>query len=133
MLEISILINKQINQMTTEIMTLNEFIADVAGHKLIKYVEYRYNNMYTEDEIDEEMDKYYAGDYEIHLHYLIETWKISVDEDIYNNFKIDYNRRGTFDELWKYFVGLHCPMFGHEWLDDIFERHILVTSAVSLK
>ena len=37
MLEISILINKQINQMTNKIMTFNEFIAEVAGRKLIEY------------------------------------------------------------------------------------------------
>ena len=37
MLEISILINKQINQMTNKIMTFNEFIAEVAGRNLIEY------------------------------------------------------------------------------------------------
>ena len=37
MLEISILINKQINQMTNKIMSFNEFIAEVAGRKLIEY------------------------------------------------------------------------------------------------
>ena len=35
MLETSILINKQINQMTNKIMSFNEFIAEVAGRKLI--------------------------------------------------------------------------------------------------
>ena len=37
MLELSILINKQINQMTNKIMTFNEFIAEVAGRNLIEY------------------------------------------------------------------------------------------------
>ena len=37
MLEISILINKQINQMTNKIISFNEFIAEVAGRKLIEY------------------------------------------------------------------------------------------------
>ena len=116
-----------------ELMTLSELIAVLAGTELTNYIKRKCYDDYDNGMSQDEMDEYFAGDYEIHLHYLIETWKISVDEDIYNNFKIDYNRRGTFDELWKYFVGLHCPMFGHEWLDDIFERHILVTSAVSLK
>ena len=50
MLEISILINKQINQMTNKIMSFNEFIAEVAGRKLI---EYRYGIL--EEEIGEEL------------------------------------------------------------------------------
>ena len=47
--------------MTTEIMTFNEFIARLAGDKLIRYVE---DNIvdFTEEERYEEMDNYYTGD-----------------------------------------------------------------------
>ena len=121
MLEISILINNQINKMTTEIMTFNEFIAEVAGRKLI---EYRYGIL--EEEIGEELYRYLAGEeYEIHLHYLIESWKNIIDEDDYF-IKIDYERQGTFKELWNY--SRYLPCFDGRWLDDIFERHILVTN-----
>ena len=116
--------------MTTEIMTFNEFIAELAGRKLVRYVEDRYDDLIKE-EFDEEMDKYYTGDYEIHLHYLIETWKNSIDEDLYN-FKIDYEYKGTYDELYEYYLDTPCPSFEPSWLDDIFVRQILVTT-VSLK
>ena len=95
-------------------MTLNEYIISVAEHNLINYVE----DNYTE----EEEAKYYdSEDYEVHLYYLIETWKNSIDK---NCVKIDYTYEGTFDELYNYFIEAH---FEHRWLDDIFERHILVT------
>jgi len=112
--------------MTTEIMTFNEFIAELAGRKLVRYVE---DSMI--DYTEEEMDNYYTGDYEIHLHYLIETWKNSIDEDLYT-FKIDYEYKGTYDELYEYYLDTPCPSFEPSWLDDIFVRQILVTN-VSLK
>ena len=122
MLEISILINKQINQMTNKIMTFNEFIAEVAGRNLI---EYRYGIL--EEEIGEELYRYLAGEeYEIHLHYLIESWKNIINEDASYFIKIDYDRQGTFKELWNY--SRYLPGFDDTWLDDIFERHILVTN-----
>jgi hypothetical protein len=122
MLELSILINKQINQMTNKIITFNEFIAEVAGRNLI---EYRYGIL--EEEIGEELYRYLAGEeYEIHLHYLIETWKNLIDEAAAYFIKIDYERQGTFKELWNYSRCL--PGFDDTWLDDIFERHILVTN-----
>jgi hypothetical protein len=129
-LEISILINKQINQMTTEIMTFNELIAEIVKNKLIRYVEdcrmYKIK-LYQEME----MDKYYTGegDYDIHLHYLIETWKNYIDEaGEEGDFKIDYEYKGTYDELWNYYVNALCPSFDYNWLHDIFERKILVTN-----
>jgi len=128
MLEISILINNQINKMTTEIMTFNEFIADVAQFELIKYVQHNITDMYPEEEFDEETNKYMEGNYEVHLDYLIETWKNWIDEDFVADFKIDYDRQGTFNELWNYTVELPCPWFEDRWLDDIFERHILDTN-----
>ena len=129
MLEISIQINKQINQMTTEIMTFNEFIADIANHSLINYVQNNIADMYPEEEFDEETNNYMEGDYKIHLDYLIETWKNSIDENFIPDFKIDYTYQGTFDELWEHFlVEVATPMFDHRWLDDIFERKILDTN-----
>jgi len=97
-------------------MTLNEYIISVAEHNLINYIE----------DIKEEEAKYYdSEDYEVHLTYLIETWKNLIDE---NFVKIDYNYEGTFEELYNYFVEAQFPDFNDEWLDDIFERHILVTN-----
>ena len=111
MLEISILINKQINQMTT---ILNEYINDVVATKLTDHV----SDKFTEEE---EQDYYASGDYEVHLNYLIETWVSTIESEI--------NYDGTFEFISiseYYFVdGLYCPDFNNEWLDDIFERHIL--------
>ena len=123
--------------MTTEIMTFNELIAEIVKNKLIRYVEdcriYKIK-LYQEME----MDKYYTGegDYDIHLHYLIETWKNYIDEageegDL-GDFKIDYEYKGTYDELYEYYLDTPCPSFEPSWLDDIFVRQILVTN-VSLK
>ena len=110
--------------MTTEVITLNEFIANLAENKLIRYVEDRYDDLIKE-EFDEEMDKYYAGEYEIHLEYLIETWKNCIDEIC---IEIDYNYKGTYCDLWNYYVNALCPSFENRWLDDIFVRQILVTN-----
>jgi len=112
MLEISILINKQINQMST---ILNEYINDVVATKLTDHV----SDKFTEEE---EQDYYASGDYEVHLNYLIETWVSTIESEI----TYDINYDGTFEFISEYFVdGLYCPDFNNEWLDDIFERHIL--------
>jgi len=98
---------------------LNEYIADIAQNRLIIYVK----NKYTE----EEEAIYYASDYyEIHLTYLIETWKNYIQYNFY--YDIDYD--GTlFERISKYFEdGFYYPEFNDEWLDDIFEGHILVTN-----
>jgi len=114
-----------------QIMNLNEYIVRKAESKLINYVEYRYDNMYTEEEVYEEMNNYYTGDYEIHLTYLIETWKNSID-DIQKHFiddvRIDYKYKGTFDELDDYFEETSFAEFEHTWLDDIFVHDILHTN-----
>jgi hypothetical protein len=116
----------------TELMTLNEFIADIAENELRDYIENKYyDNEMSLDEMNEYFDE---GNYGIHLDYLMETWTNYINEEFVNNFIIiDYNRQGTFNELWDYFVGLNRPiMFQNRWLDDIFERYILDT-AVCLK
>ena len=96
-------------------LTLNDYIISVAEHNLINYVE----------DIKEEETKYYdSEDYEIHLTYLIETWKNLIDEHFV---KIDYTYEGTFEELYNYFVEALFPDFNNEWLEDIFVRQILVT------
>ena len=108
-----------------QIITFSEFIAKMVEYKLKTYVKSRYKGMYTE-KFDEEMENYYAGDdYEIHLNYLIETWKNSIDKNFNDDFKIDYNHKGTYYELWN-FVNDSCPSFESRWLDDIFVREILV-------
>ena len=117
--------------MTTEIMTFNEFIADVAQHELINYVQHNIEDMYPEEEFDEEMNNYMEGNYQVHLEYLIDTWKHCIDENFVHipDFEIDYNYQGTFDELWEHFlVEVATPMFDGRWLDDIFERKILDTN-----
>ena len=106
------------------IMSFNQFIAEIAQNELIRYVQNNIPEM-TDKEFDEEMNNYYAGEYEIHLHYLIETWKNSIHED---DFKIDYNYEATYEELYDYYLETPFPTFHDEWLHDIFVRHILVTN-----
>ena len=104
--------------MTTEIMTFNQFIAGVAGTKLMDYV------WYSSRKNSEEFKRYVEeGDYKVHLEYLIDTWKNLTDE--YSD-KIDYDCQGTSKELRKYIKDL--PPFDYTWLDDIFVRHILDTN-----
>jgi oligoribonuclease NrnB/cAMP/cGMP phosphodiesterase (DHH superfamily) len=107
----------------TTLMTFNEFIADIADYELKNYVQNNIADIYTYQDIDEELKKYLAGDYEIHLEYLIDTWKKLIDE--YSD-KVDYEFQGTFKELCYYIEDLPC--FDYEWLDDIFERKILDTN-----
>jgi len=109
--------------MTSEIITFSEFIARMAGHSLKN--SYKYHN---KEMSKDKMDEYFEGDYEIHLHYLIETWKNYINDFV--GFKIDYNRQATFMELWNYSQDFPC--FQYRWLDDIFVHHIL-DNAVCLK
>ena len=111
--------------MTSKIITFSEFIAKMVEYKLKTYVKSRYEGMYTDNKFDEEIENYYACDYEIHLNYLIETWKKSIDKNFNDDFTIDYNHKGTYGELWN-FVNDSCPSFQSRWLDDIFVRDILV-------
>ena len=96
---------------------LNEYIADIAQDKIIIYVQEKYTL--------EEETKYYASEnYKNHLDYLIETWRSYIEGIFY--YDIYYN--GTFETISGYFeAGCYTPEFNDEWLDDIFERHILVT------
>ena len=111
----------------TELITFNEFIAQLAGSELKNY--YKYHN---KEMSKDKMAEYFEGNYEIHLHYLIETWKNYIN-DFVDDFKIDYNRQGTFMQFSDYFIkSLQCPMFQHRWLDDIFVHYIL-DNAVCLK
>jgi hypothetical protein len=110
------------------IMTFNQFIAEIAENELIRYVQNNIPEM-TDKEFDEEMNKYYAGEYKSHLHYLIKTWKNYIHED---DFKFDYDYEGTYDEVYDYYLETPFPTFDEEWLNDIFVRHILDT-AVCLK
>lgn len=104
--------------MTTKIMSFNQFIAGVAGSKLMDCV------WYSTRRNCEELKRYVEeGDYQVHLEYLIDTWKNLIDE--YSD-KIDYDRQGTSKELRKYSEDL--PPFDYTWLDDIFERKILDTN-----
>ena len=120
MLETSILINNKINQMTTKIMTFNKFIAGVARIKLMDYI------WDSSRKNSEKLNRYVnEGDYQIHLEYLIDTWKNLIDE--YSD-KVDYDRQGTCRELRKYITDLHLPRFDYTWVGDIFERKILDTN-----
>jgi hypothetical protein len=112
------------------VITLNELIADIVKHLLINYVQNNIQDNYPEEEFDEETNKYMEGDYEIHLHYLIEKWKNSIDKVFVGNVRIDYNRQDTFDELWRYAaVTINIIRLFHDGLiDDIFERDILHTN-----
>jgi hypothetical protein len=100
--------------------SLQEYIADVSQDKIIIYVQEKYT--------EEEEAKYYASEnYKIHLDYLIEIW-VSYIEGIFY-YDIDYN--GTFESISTYFeAGRYTPEFNDEWLDDIFERHILATNVL---
>ena len=109
-------------------MTFNDFIAEIAEGNLIIYVKSRYEGMYTAEEFDEEANNYMEGDFEIHLHYLIETWKNAIDEAFNDDFRIDYEYKGTYNELYDYYLETPCPEFEDSWLDDIFERKILDTN-----
>ena len=117
---------------TRFVITLNEFIADIVKHELINYVQNNIQDNYPEEEFDEETNKYMDGDYEFHLHYLIEQWKNSIDNVFVGNVRIDYNRQDTFDEIWIYAAETIniIRLFPHGLIDDIFERDILHTNSM---
>ena len=104
----------------TTLMTLNEYIADIAQDRITIYVQYKYTE-------EEEANYYASEDYKIHLDYLINTWTSYIEGKFY--YDIDYN--GNFECISKYFEeGRYTPEFDNEWLDDIFERHILDTTVL---
>ena len=100
--------------------SLDEYIIDIATEKLECYI----NKKYTE----EEQQEYYASeDYELHLNYLIETWVSYIKKQFYN-YETKY-RNKAFEYISNLFeYGDYFPYFYDEWLDDIFERHILVSN-----
>ena len=86
---------------------LNEYIDDVVATKLTDYV--------LDKSTEEEEQDYFVI-------YLIDTWVSTIESE----FTYDINYDGSFEFISEYFVdGLYCPDFNNEWLDDIFERHIL--------
>ena len=108
-------------------MSLKAFITNESAIKLnYYYEEYVIKDLYLGRLGEAEAMVEYCGsdEYNLHLTYLIETWKNWIDEDFD---KIDYNHQGTFEELYNYFVDTALPVFNNEWLEDIFERHILDT------
>ena len=119
--------------MTTETITLNEFIYDNVSYHLQSYVNYRYFIIYKDDGDHGEMDDYYNdnGQYEYDLNFLIELMKDRIEEDslydfgIDNNFKIDYDCQGRIDRM--NFVGSPYPEFDtklYEFLEDRLTEEI---------
>ena len=98
--------------------SLNKYINVVSKNQLTWYME---QNTTTKEE-----KEYYASeDYQLHLNYLIETW-VSIIE---NEFNDDIKYDGNFEYINKLFEdGFYWPKFKHEWLDDIFVHHILVSN-----
>jgi len=104
--------------MTTQTWSLNAFMRGKAADNLLDWV------WYSSKKNQEEMNRYVdEGDYQVHLEYLVDTWKNLIDE--YSD-KVDYDRQGTYNELQKYMGDL--PKFDYEWLEDIFDRKILDTN-----
>jgi hypothetical protein len=91
---------------------LKQYITTVSNNQLTWYME---QNKTTQ----EETDYYDSEDYELHLNYLIDSWVSSIQND-FNN--------ANFQDINKLFQdGFYWPEFEHQWLDDIFEHHILDT------
>jgi hypothetical protein len=95
--------------------SLQKYINVVSKNQLTWYMEQ--NSTFKEEQ------EYYASeDYELHLNYLIETW-VSI---IKNEFEFDHDDDTNFYKVSKLFDdGYYWPEFNSEWLDDIFEHHIL--------
>ena len=94
--------------------TLQEYINVVSKNQLTWYME--------QNSTSKEEKEYYASeDYKNHLNYLIETW-VSTIKDEFNNVTDFNDISKLFDD------GYYWPEFNSEWLDDIFENHILDTT-----
>ena len=105
----------------TTIMSIKAYVTHKSKELLTLYIE--------ENKMEEEKREYYmSDDYGIHLHYLIETWVSTI-----KNVFLDINCDEIFDDGFGLLENGLLQFFDEEWLDDIFERHILVTSAVCLK
>jgi hypothetical protein len=104
----------------TTLMTLNEYIAEISQDRITIYVQEKYT-------VEEETKYYASEDYKNHLDYLIVTWRSYIEGIFY--YDIDYN--GKFETINTYFeAGRYTPEFNDEWLDDIFEHHILDTTVL---
>jgi hypothetical protein len=109
--------------MATEILTLNEVIADIATCQLNRLLEYE--NVFNEEG---ELDDYYLGQYDYDLQNFINILKKRIDEEQEYDFKNDYECQGRYDG-WT-FVGTPYPDLDNEafidYLRDIStdERHI---------
>lgn len=120
--------------MDTENMTLHELIEDIAQYELMNFVQNNIVDNFPEEEFDEQTNKYLeCDDYLIHLDYLIENWKTLIDEKFNDDFKFDYNLRGTFKNLCQYTRNINMPSFNDKWLHDIFDEHIILLTNVYLK
>ena len=93
--------------------SLQEYITIVSNNQITWYME--------QNKTHEEESTYYASeDYENHLNYLIETWVSTIKNEF---------RDSDLEVISKLFDdGFYWPEFNSEWLDDIFERHILDTN-----
>ena len=94
-------------------MTMRNFIISVSNNQITWYIE--------ANRTEEEAEEYYtSGEHELYLSYLIETWVSNVKNKLgYNDEILD---DPNFDPT---FV---ITLFDKEWLDDIFEKHILDTN-----
>ena len=94
-------------------MTMRNFIIHVSNDKITWYIE--------ANRTEEEAEEYYtSGEHELYLSYLIETWVSNVKN------KLGYDDEILDDPNWDpTFV---ITLFDKEWLDDIFEKHILDTA-----
>lgn len=100
--------------MTTETITLNNFIYNTVCYRIQKYI-------IIEEFFDEEageLDDYYNGQYEYDVQCLIETMKQHIDT-LYN-FEIDYECQGR-DDVGN-FVGSPYPVFDDTLYDFIGDR-----------
>jgi|688.fasta_scaffold763397_1 hypothetical protein len=94
-------------------MTIKEFITFMSKNKIVWYLE----GNRTEEE---EREYYESGEYELHLTYLIDTW-ISNTKNEYG-----YNDEILDDPMLDPIFNMDLVSnFNEEWLDDIFEHHIL--------
>ena len=109
--------------MTTETITLNEFIYDMVGYRIQRHV-------IDEEIFDEdagELDDYYIGQYESDVILLIEIMKQRIEEDKFYDFKIDYDCQIDYECQGRYdifnFVGTPYPEFDTK-LHDILEDYL---------
>ena len=94
-------------------MTMRNFIIHVSNNKLTWYIE--------SNRTEEEAEEYYtSGESELYLNYLIDTWVSNVKN------KLGYDDEILDDPNWDPTVVV--TLFDKEWLDDIFEKHILDTN-----